>query len=125
MEPDVNDTAANRPTGEVLHGGARRLPVRVHNPYGADVVRISRYVVDPGDRCSLHIHTGKTEAWLIVQGRGEARVGDVVLAVEEGDVVVTPPGKAHDLRNTGTLPLVFANVVLPTGDEPVTTTELA
>lgn len=125
MEADVTDPVANRPTGEVLHGGARRLPVRVHNPYAADVVRISRYVVDPGDRCSLHVHTGKTEAWLIVQGQGEARVGDVVLAVVAGDVVVTPPGRAHDLRNTGALPLVFANVVLPTGDAPITTTELA
>ena len=95
--------------------------MRVHNPYDAEVVRISRYTIDSGDRCSLHVHTGKTEAWLIVRGSGQARVGDVLVAVKEGDVVVTPPGREHDLRNTGPGPLVFANIVLPTGDAPITT----
>lgn len=112
------------PPGEILHGGAQRLPVRVLNPCDTEVVKISRYLVEVGDRCSRHVHTGKTEAWVIVAGQGEARVGLVVLTVGEGDVVVTPPGQPHELRNTGAVPLVFVNVVLPTGDEPITTREL-
>ncbi|WP_293868168.1 cupin domain-containing protein [uncultured Alsobacter sp.] len=113
-----------RPTGAVLHGGAQRLPVRVHNPYDAPATTISRYLVAPGDRCTLHVHTGKTEAWVITQGTGTATVGDVTIAVREGDIVVTPPGRPHDLVNLGQTPLVFVNVVLPTHDAPITTREL-
>lgn len=120
---DASPTGAIQ-TGEILHGGAQRLPVRVLNPYDTDVVKISRYRIDVGDRCSPHVHTGKTEAWVIVAGEGEARVGATSLAVREGDVIVTPPGQSHELRNTGKGPLVFVNVVLPTGDEPITTREL-
>ena len=109
---------------DVLHGGAQRLPIRWHNPHAAAVPHVSRYLVAPGDRCGLHVHTGKTEAWVIVQGVGEARIGDLAIAVADGDIVVTPPGQAHELINLGAVPLIFVNIVLPTGDAPITTVEL-
>jgi mannose-6-phosphate isomerase-like protein (cupin superfamily) len=109
----------------VLHGGAQRLPVRWANVEGAPPATISRYRVEPGAAVTRHVHTGKTEYWLIIAGQGIARVGADDIPVQEGDIVITVPRVPHELLNTGLEPLLFVNVVQPAGDEPVTTTELA
>ena len=108
---------------QVLHGGAHRLPTR---PLGAKLPqnqRVSWYEIAPGDRCTRHVHTGKTESWLIIAGTGEASVGDTTHVVTIGDVLVTEPGVPHGLLNTGDVPLRFVNVALHLGDEPVSTRE--
>ena len=110
-------------TQEMMHGGAERLPVNWIN-VGEPPARIARYRVAPGRTVSLHVHTGKTEYWFIIAGEGRVRIGDEHLDVREGDVVVTPPTIPHGLTNTGTTPLVFLNIVQPTGNEPITSTEL-
>jgi mannose-6-phosphate isomerase-like protein (cupin superfamily) len=109
---------------QVLHGGAQRQPIRWVN---ADVppMTISRYRVAPGDQVSLHVHTGKAEYWVVVAGHGIVIIGNDRIAVQEGDVVVTPPLVPHALHNTGSEPLAFVNLVQPVGDAPITTTELA
>lgn len=113
---------ANR--SEVLHGGAERLPIRWVNCERAPIT-VSRYSVAPGAEVSLHVHTGKREYWIIVAGSGMVSIDEERIAVGEGDVVLTPAGRAHALVNTADLPLVFVNVVELTGDAPVTTTELS
>ncbi|MGO4839861.1 cupin domain-containing protein, partial [Rhizobiaceae sp. 2RAB30] len=87
-------------------------------------VRISRYRVAPGASVSLHVHTGKAEYWVIVSGSGTVRVGDEQLDVIEGDIVATPPMRPHGLVNTGKVPLVFINIVQPTGEQPITSVEI-
>ncbi len=99
----------------VLHGGAERLPVRWVNREEPPVV-ISRYRVAPGSAVSLHMHTGKTEFWVILAGEGTVRVGETSMPVSEGDIVTTPPAIPHGLVNTGATPLIFLNIVQPTGD---------
>jgi len=108
---------------EVIHGGAERLSIRYANDTPG-AVRISRYKVGPGSEVSLHVHTGKMESWVIVRGAGRALVAGVEIDVEEGDVIATPPGSPHSLRNTGSTDLVFINVVQVTEDGPISTTEL-
>lgn len=119
----MSQTPANN---SVLHGGAQRLPLRWSNlPKDAVPPQvISRYVVEPGDQCTLHVHTGKAELWVIVAGQGIASVGSDSFAVTEGDILVTPPNVPHALFNDGEMPLQFLNIVLPTGDAPITTTEM-
>jgi mannose-6-phosphate isomerase-like protein (cupin superfamily) len=108
---------------QVLHGGAERLPVRWVNE-SEPPARISRYRVAPGASVSLHVHTGKAEFWVIVAGTGTVRVGDRSIPVTEGDIVSTPPSVPHGLTNTGSEPLVFLNIVQPTG-EAITSVEVA
>lgn len=108
---------------EVLHGGAERLTVNWVNVDPAPA-RISRYRVAPGKSVSMHVHTGKAEHWVIVAGEGVARVGDRSFTVREGDVVHTPPTVPHGLTTTGDVPLIFLNIVQPTGDEPITSVEV-
>jgi mannose-6-phosphate isomerase-like protein (cupin superfamily) len=110
------------PAIEILHGGAERLPISWRN-VDDPPARISRYRVLPGKSVSLHVHTGKAEYWVIVEGQGEVRVGSAIIPVTEGDAVLTPPTVPHGLTNTGSTPLVFLNIVQPTG-ETITSTEL-
>jgi mannose-6-phosphate isomerase-like protein (cupin superfamily) len=108
---------------EMMHGGGERLPVNWVN-VEEPPARIARYRVAAGQTISLHVHTGKTEYWFIVAGEGRVRIGEAIHDVTEGDVVVTPPTVPHGLTNKGTTPLVFLNIVQPTGDEPITSVEL-
>lgn len=108
---------------EVLHGGAERLAVTWVN-VGVAPTRISRYRVGPGKSVSMHVHTGKAEHWVILAGEGIVRVGSESFPVREGDIVHTPPTVPHGLTTTGDTPLVFLNIVQPTGDEPITSIEI-
>ncbi|MBL8593185.1 MAG: cupin domain-containing protein [Devosia sp.] len=109
-------------TTEIMHGGAERLTI---NWVNADPppTRIARYRVLPGHSVSMHVHTGKAEHWVIVAGEGVVRVGEQSFPVSVGDVVHTPPTVPHGLTATGEEPLVFLNIVQPTG-EPITSTEI-
>lgn len=108
---------------EIMHGGAERLAV---NWINADPppARIARYRVPSGQSVSMHVHTGKAEYWAIVAGEGIVRVGDKSFPVKPGDIVFTPPTVPHGLTTTSAEPLVFLNIVQPTGDEPITSVEL-
>lgn len=108
----------------VVHRGARRLPIRWVN-LDPPPMTISRYLVAPGEEVSLHVHTGKAEYWVVVAGTGIVTIGGDEIAVGIGDVVATPPEVPHALFNNGSEPLVFVNLVQPSGDRPITTTELA
>jgi len=107
---------------ETLHGGAERLAINWVNIDPAPA-RISRYRVASGKSVSMHVHTGKSEHWVIVAGAGIVRVGDRSFAVKAGDVVHTPPTIPHGLTTTSDEPLVFLNIVQPTG-EPITSIEI-
>ena len=61
---------------------------------------------------------------MIVTGEGIVRIGDRSFTVRPGDVVHTPPTQPHGLTNTGAEPLVFLNIVQPTGEGPITSTEI-
>ena len=112
-------------TGTVLHGGARRLPTHVVAGDGRLPQPVSWYEIAPGDACTMHVHEGKTETWLVVAGTGEARIGAAALAVGPGDMMITRAGTPHGLRNTGSEPLRFVNIVALAGSGPVTTREIS
>jgi mannose-6-phosphate isomerase-like protein (cupin superfamily) len=116
-------SAAKSSMADVLHGGAERQALRILNADTAPLT-FSWYAIAPSARCLSHVHTGKAETWLIVQGEGEARVDGQDFRVGPGDALVTRPGQPHELVNLGQQPLIFVNMVTKIGDGPVTTTEL-
>ncbi|HEY0854118.1 MAG TPA: cupin domain-containing protein [Devosia sp.] len=107
---------------EIMHGGAERLSITWVNA-DPPPTRIARYRVPSGHSVSMHVHTGKAEHWVIVAGEGIVRVGEHSFIVKAGDVVHTPPTIPHGLTTTSAEPLVFLNIVQPTG-EPITSVEL-
>jgi len=112
--------------GEVVHHGTVRLLTRWVGPYGEPegLADMKRYEVPVGGICSRHVHTGKTEMWLIVQGQAEVWVGGVQIHMVPGDAVRTPAGVSHGLRNIGDEPVVFVNVFEREPDGVVTTREV-
>ena len=72
--------------------------------------RVKRLTLLPGNQFSLQRHFKRAEFWTVVQGVGQAQVGDNVREVSVGDVVVVPKGEMHRLFNRGKCPLVIIEV---------------
>jgi uncharacterized cupin superfamily protein len=51
--------------------------------------------------CPHHAHLAQWELFLVRRGEGTVRVGDATQPVRAGDVLLHPPGEAHQLLNTG------------------------
>ena len=108
-----------------LHGGLVRKDVRWHILDGrAATIGVSWYMIQAGDCCTLHIHTGKTETWMFLAGHAVVSRGSENIAVGPGDAVVTPPGVSHGIVASWGEDVEFVNIVEFIDGEPVTTTEL-
>ena len=70
--------------------------------------------VPPGKRAfPFHNHRVNEEMFFILEGEGEARIGEARHAVRKGDFIACPPGgpeTAHQLINTGTDDLKYLAV---------------
>ncbi|SCC20963.1 cupin domain-containing protein [Kosakonia oryziphila] len=67
----------------------------------------------PGKRgCPFHLHHAQEEMFIVLNGRGTLRIGDEERAIEEGDVICIPPGKAwpHQIINTSDQPLLYLSI---------------
>lgn len=69
-----------------------------------------RVEVMAGHRLSLQFHRHRSEHWVIVDGSGEAVIGETKAQLRPGDYVAIPCGAKHRIHNTGTAPLVFVEV---------------
>ena len=58
----------------------------------------------PGVGPKVHRHP-YPEVFIVESGRATFQIGDETVVVDEGHVVVSPPGEAHGFTNTGTGPL--------------------
>jgi mannose-6-phosphate isomerase-like protein (cupin superfamily) len=75
---------------------------------------IARARVEPGVTTRLHSLAGITERYLILEGRGQVRVGQLPEAeVEPGDVVVIPPDQPQQITNSGSDDLIFLAICTP------------
>ena len=55
----------------------------------------------PGVGPKLHRHP-YTEVFIVESGRATFQIGTETIVVDEGHIVVSPPGEAHGFTNTGT-----------------------
>jgi uncharacterized cupin superfamily protein len=71
-------------------------------------------VVPPGKRAfPLHNHRVNEEMFFILDGSGEARIGDQTHPIRKGDFIACPPGgpeTAHQFINTGDSELRYLGV---------------
>ena len=75
---------------------------------------IARARVAPGVTTRWHSLTGITERYVIVEGNGEAEVGEMSpQLVTAGDVVIIPPGERQRIANIGDSDLIFLAVCTP------------
>lgn len=82
---------------------------------------VHHVVIPPGGRhvAELHVHPDAEELIVIMQGRGQLRVGDEQCEVGPGDVGYVPPMAEHVLSNNGDdlLMALFINVPVAAGGE--------
>jgi uncharacterized cupin superfamily protein len=57
--------------------------------------------------CVFHSHAAQWECYLFLSGTGTVRTVDGLQLVAAGDVVLHPPGDAHQFTNTGTEDLLY------------------
>jgi mannose-6-phosphate isomerase-like protein (cupin superfamily) len=112
---------------EALVGGAPAAvtpPVRV----GSGIVTIlldgeatgGAYVffdelTDPGGGPPLHVHEREDEAFFILEGRFEFRVGEQTVTAGPGDFLLAPRGVPHTFRNVGSSPARKLALAWPAG----------
>ncbi|MFZ1990157.1 MAG: cupin domain-containing protein, partial [Alphaproteobacteria bacterium] len=71
---------------------------------GAQKLGYGLVVLPPGKRgWPAHSHRVNEEAFFILEGQGEVRIGKETYPVKKGDFIANPPGgpeTAHQIRNT-------------------------
>lgn len=80
-----------------------------------DNMRSKVISVKPGASLSLQLHNKREEHWIIVKGKGVARIGDSTIDVRPGTYLFIPKGTKHRLANTSDIEtLVITEVQLGT-----------
>lgn len=67
---------------------------------------------EPGQQHHAHVHADQDKLYVVLDGAGEATVGEETSTVHTGDVILAPAGVLHSMRNPGpgrlTVMIVFA-----------------
>ncbi|HZF83149.1 MAG TPA: cupin domain-containing protein [Burkholderiaceae bacterium] len=76
------------------------------------IKEISWLTLQPGDSIGYHKHTTNEDTYVIVSGTGTFKDKDGKdVPVKAGDVTIVRQGESHGLTNTGSVPLVFVDVI--------------
>lgn len=106
-----------------FHGAGQQISAAlgaVHNAtlaHGGHPFDLELGKLRPGKSgCAFHSHSAQWECYYILSGTGVMRHGDQRRAVRAGDLLLHPPGSAHQLINTGDTELRYYLVA----DNPLT-----
>jgi len=81
-------------------------------------MRSGRVYLPPGQACGQHSTKNREELLVFLSGRGELIIGKGdCYQVGRGRVSYIPPHTAHDIKNTGSEPLVYVYCVAPIAGE--------
>ncbi|HPY77592.1 MAG TPA: cupin domain-containing protein [Anaerohalosphaeraceae bacterium] len=82
-------------------------------------MRSGRVHLDPGQSCGQHTTGDHEEQLVFLTGVGTAYCGSCQKSMEVGvgKILYFPPQTQHDIRNTGTQPLVYIYCVSPVEKE--------
>jgi mannose-6-phosphate isomerase-like protein (cupin superfamily) len=61
-------------------------------------------------------HRAAEEVFVVLHGQGQARVGDEVMNIHAGSVLLLRPGQTHAVRNTGQTRLYCLTTMVPDED---------
>jgi uncharacterized cupin superfamily protein len=93
---------------EEARGGFGFTARRLGGDAGSRGLGCSHYEIPPGKTTfPYHYHSATEEAVYVLEGTGTVRIGDAKVVIRAGDFVAMPPGPdaAHQVTNTGTVPL--------------------
>jgi len=123
VKPVIN--LADVPLRDVEHGDAFEAKVgSFGRMIGSTGIGVMVHVVPPGKKAfPFHVHHQTHELFLILEGEGSYRFGDKTYPVKANDVLAAPTGGpevAHQIINTGSVPLTYLGIsATPAGTEVV------
>ncbi len=82
-------------------------------------MRSGRVYLQPGESCGRHSTNDREEMLIFLSGKGLALIGEedsFEIGVGGGKVAYIPPQTIHNIKNTGTEPLVYIYCVSPVVD---------
>ena len=81
-------------------------------------MRSGRVYLPPGQACGQHSTKSREELLVFLSGQGELVIGEGdCYQVGRGKASYIPPHTAHDVKNTGSEPLVYVYCVAPIAAE--------
>ncbi len=84
-------------------------------PRNSDIARqsLAEASLPSGASTQAHYHPQTEEIYYILQGEALMAIEAECRAVGPGDAIAIPPGRKHQIRNTGTAELVFLCCCVP------------
>ena len=77
-------------------------------------MRSGRVYLGPGDSCGRHSTKQNEEMLIFISGQGLLLIGEKDrFKVGQGKVSYIPPDTVHDVKNTGSEPLIYIYCVAP------------
>lgn len=115
----LTDGLVSRPgDGELLCAGPSELRFKAQATDGDGALTLTEMRVAPGfPGPPLHIHAGFTDAFYVVEGTLELRVGEDTVEAGPGTFAALPPGTPHTFANAGSEPARAVNLMAPAGFE--------
>ncbi len=81
-------------------------------------MRSGKVYLAPGQACGQHSTKNREELLVFLSGQGELMIGEGdCYQVGRGKASYIPPHTAHDVKNTGSEPLVYVYCVAPIAAE--------
>ncbi len=77
-------------------------------------MRSGRVYLSPGESCGRHSTKQNEEMLIFISGKGLLLIGEKdQFMVGQGKVSYIPPNTVHDVKNTGSEPLIYIYCVAP------------
>lgn len=86
--------------------GVARVTI-VERASGAGALTTRLVTIQPGVSTVLHWHRVE-EAMMVLEGEGQAILGDETMEIRAGATLLGPAGIPHGFINTGSVPIVLA-----------------
>lgn len=85
---------------------------RNDSPAGDAIKEIGWMTLQPGHSIGLHKHEVNEDAYIIIFGQGVfTDTSGKETPVKSGDITIARKGDSHALKNTGSEPLIFLDVI--------------
>ena len=81
--------------------------------FESEQVLVGLNILEIGQSMEKHAHEVQHRFYLVLEGKGHFRIGDLEGDYSEGTVAWVPAGKAHQIQNLGNQPLVMLVGIAP------------
>lgn len=113
--PPVLRAASDVRAHHISAGDTVKLAVLSGPTQGSDT-SISFEIWEPGGSQPPNSHSGSTETFIVLAGKGRAHSDEHVRDLVAGDVLVLPVGSTHRIENTSTTDRLYTITVMAPDD---------